>query len=326
MKVDDLILIEHFPHCGLLKKYLASKNGSSTKYVAVKYIKDKKDKFKKFFYDNEIYTLNDTHHPNIIKLIDIKETSDDNDLVIEYCNGGNLEDLLKKYFEENKKPLTEEIVQYIMRQVINAVKYLHQKKIMHRNLKLTNILINYENEEDKKNNNIMKGKIKIADFALSAHLEKGNFESRSCGTPNYTAPEIFLKTQSERKYNEKIDIWSLGIICYQLLIGKFLFEAVSLRILKEKLNQGDYFVPITLSKEAISFLNCMLQNDPNKRYSCDQLSKHNFLTKDVNEFHKINLFELKDIEIIDYDKIKINIKNNDSIFEIFGDGIEDNIK
>ena len=70
----------------------------------------------------------------------------------------------------------------------------------------------------------------------------------------------------------------------------------------------------------------MLQYDPNKRYSCDQLSKHSFLRKDVKEFHKVNINELKNIEIIDYDKIKINTKNNDYIFEVFGDGIDDNIK
>ena len=173
----------------------------------------------------------------------------------------------------------------------------------------------------------MKGKIKITDFSFSTYLERGKFESLIAGNPNYMAPEVInIKTKSEIKYNLKIDIWSLGIICYQLLTRKNLFGGDNFLGKEKKLEKGDYYVPITLSKEAISFLNCMLQYDPNKRYSCDQLSKHIFLTKDVNRFHKVNLNELKNIEIIDYDKININIKNNDSIFEVFGDGIEHNIK
>ena len=88
----------------------------------------------------------DTNHPNIIKLFEIKETKDKIFLVKEYCNGEALQDML---FENNNEPFSEEIVQYIMRQLIEAVKYLHNKKIICRDLKLDNIKINYEDEKDR---------------------------------------------------------------------------------------------------------------------------------------------------------------------------------
>ena len=323
MKIDDLILTNLLCRGTNTIIYISTKQKSLVKYITIQFNKktlSEEEKLKNIF-DNYYYALNDTNHPNIVKLIDKKETSKDVYLVLEYCNGGNLEDFSEKYFKENKKPLTEEIVQYIMRQVINTLKYLHQKKIIFRNIKPSKLLINYENEEDKKNNNIMKGKIKIADFAFSKHLEKGEFSNllEETGNPVFIPPEIIFEENGETKYNEKIDIWSLGITCYKFLTRKNPFEYQYLKKLIENVGKGDYFVPITLlSKETISFLNCMLQYDPNRRYSSEQLIKYSFLTKDVSEFHKVNINELKNIEIVNNNKIKINTKNNDYIFEAFG--------
>ena len=328
MKVDDLILTELLNNGAFSKIYLSTKQGSSSIYTTVRInkIDNTKKEFFKNIFNNYIYALKDTNHPNIVKLIDIKETFNANYLVLEYCNGGNLEDFAKKYFEENKMPLTEKIVQYIMRQLVDTLKYLHQKKIIFRSVNPKKLLINYENEEDKKNKNIMKAKIKLADFSLSTHLKKGESTSVWAGSVNFMPPEILVEKNVEIKSDERIDIWSLGITFYKLLTGDFPFTSSDLTELKEKFNKGDYLVPITLSKEAISFLNCMLKYDPNKRYSCEQLSKHSFLKKDVNEFHKINLNELKNSKIIDDSKINMSIQNNDPILEICGDGIEDNIK
>ena len=91
--------------------------------------------------------------------------------------------------------------------------------------------------------------------------------------------------------------------------------------LLEKVNKGDYYVPITLSKEAVSFLNCMLQFEPNNRLSADKLYNHKFLRKNVKEFNKIDINELKNIEIINNSKIKINTNNNKAIFDNFGNGL-----
>ena len=119
---------------------------------------------------------------------------------------------------------------------------------MHRSIDLRHILIHYENEIDKKNNNIMKGKIKIADFAFSKHLEKGEFSNllEETGNPVFIPPEIIFEENGETKYNEKIDIWSLGITCYKFLTRKIPFEYQYLKKLIENVGKGDYFVPIIL--------------------------------------------------------------------------------
>ena len=109
----------------------------------------------------EIEILKNISHPNIIKLIEIKDTPKYCYIVTEYCNGGSLSNCLEKYQEKNNKAFPEEVVQYLMYQIVDAIKYLHKNEILHRDLKLDNILINYDNDNDRKNSNIMKGKIKI---------------------------------------------------------------------------------------------------------------------------------------------------------------------
>ena len=99
-------------------------------------------------------------------------------------------------------------------------------------------------------------------------------------------------------------------------MGKSAFESDDMDELYKKINKGDYYLPITLSKESVSFINGMLQYDSNKRLSFDELKNHKFLQKNVNEFTKINLDELKNIKV----GIIINTKENGAIKDYFGDG------
>ena len=238
----------------------------------------------------------DTNHPNIIKLFEIKETKDKILLIKEYYNGGTLESFLKK----NIKPLSEETVQYIMRQLIDAIKYLHNKKIICRDLTLYNIKINYEDENDIINNNIMKGKIKIFDLFSSRYLAKGELDQTVIGTYYYMDPTLDSGRENKNfGYDEKVDIWNLGVVFYVLLTGELSFQSI------KKIKKGDYFLPTSISKEALSFLNCMLQIESKKRKNADILYYHPFLRKNVNNFTKIK----KDIN---KSEIKLNIKNNDN--------------
>ena len=123
-------------------------------------------------------------------------------------------------------------------------------------------------------------------------------------------------------YNKKEEIWTLGVICYELLTGKKPYNAKNKNDPTNKINKGDYYLPITLSKEAVSFLNCMLQYDSEKRLSAAQLSEHNFLKKNISEFKKIDINELKDVEIIAQPSIIIKNKDNKSIWDNFGNGSE----
>ena len=323
MKVDNLTLTDLLGKGSFADVYLTIKNGSSTLYATkVLDISNEKDNSGERDYINtEMSILMDVNHPNIIQLNEIKKKEDKIYIVTEYCNGGTLGKFWEKYQEDNKSALPEEIVQYVMRQIIDGLKYLYDNNIMHRHLNLENIMINYENEEDKKNNNIMKAKIKIIDFGFSRYLKKGDLAHTTLGSPINMSPLLLRKlniSNDERQigYNEKEDIWSLGTMCYELLVGKSPFETQDMDELVKKIELGDYYIPITLSKETVSFLNCMLQYDSENRLSFDKLSKHKFLTKNINEFTKINLDELKNIKV----GILINTKENGAIRDYFGDG------
>ena len=323
MIIDGLTVTDLIGKGSFGDVFLTTKKESPTLYATkiLDLYAIKGDDFAKDYIDKEMSILMDVNHPNIIELKEIKKKENKIYLVMEYCNGGTLEKFLEKYQEDNKKPLSEEIVQYIMRQIVEGMKYLSNKKIMHRHINLDNILINYEDENDKKNNNIMKAKIKIIDFGFSTYLKKGDLARTVLGSPINMSPILLKKLNSSENYkkigyNEEEDIWSLGTICYELLVGKNAFDSEDMDELVNRIELGDYYVPITLSKETISFLNCMLQYDSKKRLSFDKLSKHKFLTKNVSEFTKINLDEMKNIKV----GVIINTKDNGPIWDYFGDG------
>ena len=330
MLIDDLTLIKPLGKGAFGEVYLTSKQGTSTKYATKKLEKSKylsNPKAKKYL-DNEISILKDINHPNIVKLIEIKENSKYCFIVTEFCNGGSLSTCLEKYQEENNKAFPEEIVQYLLRQIIDAMRYLHKNKILHRDLKLDNILVNYDNESDKAKNNIMKGKVKIIDFGFARYLKNELLAYSTLGSPINMDPGILQKLNKisnfrEYGYDEKADIWSLGTICYELLIGKTTFESESMKELLRKVNEGNYCLPKTLSKETVSFLNCMLQYDPKKRLSADKLYNHKFLRLNYKDFNQMNLKELK--KKVKGSKILINARKNESIWDIFGEGIMESI-
>ena len=311
MLVEDLTLIKILPYGDSnFDLYLSSKIGDNRKFTTKVVEKSAlRTNFNKAI-NNEISILLDTNHPNILKFYEIKENDNKIFIVEEYFY-----ESLECFFERNKiKYISEESVQYIMRQIVDAIKYLHNKKIIHRNLNLENIAISYDDENNKINNNIMKAKIKIINFTSARYLNKGEMAYIELGSPLYMEPSILFKLRGipeykDKGYDEKADIWSIGIIFYQLLTGKMPFEADDMQELVEKTEKGNYYVPTAISKEAFSFLNCMLQFDPKKRTSIDILYNHDFLRKDVNNFKKIN-------ENIHLDKIKVNIyKNNELLTE-----------
>ena len=307
-KIDNYTLLSLLNQGTLSKYYLTSKEGTETKYVTQVIEKSKAEGEPKRYIDNEISILLDVDHPNIIKLFEVKKTEKFIYIITEFCNGGDLQSFLDKYVKENNKGLSEEIVQYLMKQIIKAFKYLHNKRILHRNIKLENILINYEDENDKLNNNIMKAKIKITDFEFSKYLEKGKLTYTTLGSPSYMSPLLLNKLNSGKNnqnkgYDEKEEIWSLGIIFYELLVGKNPFEAEDMDELMEKVEKGIYKIPSNISKEAVSFMNGMIQYDSNKRLTIDELSCHNFLNKICKDFAK--------------NEIEINFKKIDEDKELY---------
>ena len=317
MIVDNLTLEKCLGKGAFGEVYLTSRKGDDKKYATKKIDREEVEKGEGIKYlKNEIIILQYLRHPNIVRFEEVKKTKKHYYIVMEFCNGGELSKALEKYIEKYGKPFSEEIVQHLMRQIIDAFKFMHERKIIHRDVKLDNILLNYETEEDKKNLNLMKAQVKIIDFGFSCKIDKSGLQFTALGSPINMDPIILKKLNSSSKkerqlgYNQKADIWSLGTICYEMLIGKSAFDADDMEDLVNKIENGSYNVPTNLSHEVVSFLNGMLQYEGNNRLTADQLSRHSFLTKNVKDFTPLSLNKTN--------KVMNTKKLNQSIWAIFG--------
>ena len=325
--VDNYIIIgkllreEYYGKVHISKKKGDDKNLYATRILEREKIEKEKDLYN--YLNQEINILQSLKHPNIVKLEDIKKTKTHFYLTMEYCNGADLPKALEKYKERYGKPFSEEIVQHLMTQLISAIKYIHEKGIIHKNINLENIMLNFENEKDIKDLNLMKANVKIIDFFHSSKKSKP-------GLPINASPST-LKKLKLGGYNikmadsddEKVDIWSLGTIFYEILIGKPIFDADDLNEQIDKVEQGDYYVPKNISFETVSFMNGMLQQEPKKRLNAEQLLKHPFLTKNINEFTPIDMNKYADkLKLNEEGMIIINTKNNESVWSVFNEGKE----
>ena len=168
MKVDNLILEKCLGKGTFSEVYLTTIEGDNDLYATKKYDREEIERVPDLlrYLKSEIIILNELSHPNIIKLRDSKKTKKHFYLVMEYCNGGNLKIVLEKYQKKFGKPFSEEIIQYLMRQIMSAFNYIHGKSIIYRDIKLENILLKFENEEDKENLNILKAEVKLSILVL----------------------------------------------------------------------------------------------------------------------------------------------------------------
>ena len=324
MKLENYTLENCIGKGMLTEVYLTSKKDDPKKYVTKMWKREDIDNSEyKMYLNNSIIILKNLNHSNIIKIQDIKKSKKHYFVMLEFCNGGDLSKALEKYIKKYGKPFDEKIVQHFMKQIINAFKYIHEKKIIHRNITLDNILLNYDDEEDEKNFNLMKANIKLSGFGFSCQIKEGGLKYSIVGS-SFNINPLFLKNliSSTKKakslgYNEMADIWSIGTICYEMLIGKPIFDSEDMDELIKKIEDGSYSIPTTMSHEVVSFLNGMLQFDSKRRLTAEQLSRHDFLNKDIKDFHSINLQKVS--KKVDEKELKLNAnaKNNASIWSIF---------
>ena len=329
-QIGDITLIKYLGKGSFGEVFLSTKAGRR-EYFATKKIDRKKadtPSIRKYF-ENEIAILNSLHHPNIVRLEDLKTTNDYYYIVMEYINGGSLTDCLKKYQKIYRRSFPEEIVQYIMRQIVDAIKYIHSQKIIHRDLKLDNIMVSFDNDIDKNNLNMMRARVKIIDFGFAIHLSKNAMAYSALGSPINMDPLILQKFSKKGGdinnlgYDSKADIWSLGTICYEMLIGQAVFNAETMNDLVKKVENGSYSVPTNLSKEIVSFLNGMLQYNGDNRLSAEELAQHDFLTKRISDFTKIDTRRVS--KKITNKGLNINVKQNQTIWAIFNEEDEKNL-
>ena len=256
--------------------YLGTKINSN-KLVAIKKIKLN---LQQKYLENEINILSQIQHQNIIKLYETLEYDKNKFLVIEYCNGGSLHEYLYKYVNTYGKPFPEKLVQYLMKQILQGVKYLHDRGIIHRDLKLQNILLNYE----KNNPNIYNAKIKIIDFN-SSYILNNSRPKTVVGTLENMAPSIIYNIDGTQKYyDEKVDIWSLGTLCYEMLFGKPLFPNMNKNQIINKISSYNFNIPKTISVQARTFLKSMLQKEGINRLTTHKLLKSDFIIGDYHKF------------------------------------------
>ena len=328
MLVDNLVLTKSLGKGSFGEVFLTKKVNGKELYATKRMDRaefNKPDNNKRLL--NEISILQKISHKNIVKLIEVKKTKSHIYIVTEFCNGGSLTDNLNKYVQIHRKAFSEEIVQYLMKQIVSAIYYLHMNKIVHRDLKLDNILLNFPNENDKANLNMLKAEIKLIDFGFATRLRtvNGNLANTILGTPSNMEPHMLRDMENQmpslKGYNEKVDIWSLGTLCYEMLVGRMAFAGHSMEELYKKVKAGNYKLPLWLSKEAVSFINGMLQYDSNKRLSAVELLNHDFLKKNVKEFQTVDVNQVKDK--VRGKVMNINIRQNNTIWEVFNEDHND---
>ena len=290
--VDDYLLIKSIGKGNFGEVFLTQKQGYP-QYYATKKMERRKCEVPPLLNRliNEIRILTSVKHPNIVKYIDLKKTKNHWYLITEFISGGSLTDILHKYMAMYQRPFPEDIVQHIMRQIVSAVQYLHFNRIIHRDLKLDNILVNFASDYDKQTLNLKNCQVKIIDFGFATILNSDKTNT-VLGTPPNMDPKILEQITTgipTNGYTEKVDIWSLGTLCYEMIMGYSPFRATNMQELYQKVKKGNYILPSNLSEEIVSFINSMLQQDDEERADADELMNHKFLVNDVSTFHAVDV-------------------------------------
>jgi cell cycle serine/threonine-protein kinase CDC5/MSD2 len=229
----------------------------AAKTVAKESMKSEKTK-KKLLAEIKIHkSLN---HPNVVQFVDCFEDETNVYILLEICPNQSLMDMLKK-----RKRFTEPEAKYFITQIIGAVTYMHDRRVIHRDLKLGNIFL----DEDMN--------AKIGDFGLATLLASSYDRKKTiCGTPNYIAPEILYGKEHGHSY--EVDIWSIGIILYAMLFGKPPFQSKDVDVIYERIKKNDYKFPedADVSPLAKDLISSILNVDPEKRPSLSDILEHEF--------------------------------------------------
>ena len=211
----------------------------------------------------EVTILKTLDHPNILKVIEFYQNERFFFIVTEYLEGGELFDRIM-----SEEGFSEEYACTVMEQILSAVVYLHRHGFIHRDLKPENVV--YETKDKK-------SKIKVIDFGSSCFYEKGSKLKKKLGTPYYIAPEVL-----KRNYDQKCDVWSLGVIMYILLCGYPPFNGKTDKDIYQSILEGKFTFPdedwYDSSKQARDLIRTMLHYDITERICAADCQKHEWFT------------------------------------------------
>jgi len=232
--------------------------------VAIKIVNKKQVKHKPEMLTNEVEILLKIDHPNVIKLLDLFDTTETLYLVMELATGGELFDRIVE-----KESYSELHAREVMWQLLNAIEYIHSQEIVHRDLKPENLLLETEDTDTK---------IKLTDFGLSKIFDNEFMLSTACGTPGYVAPEIL----SAVNYGPPVDLWSAGVIMYILLCGYPPFYNENDAVLFESILSANYHFHTPywdhISKPAKDLIRKLLVVKPSGRLTATQAKEVEWFT------------------------------------------------
>uniref|UniRef100_A0A8C6KLK5 Serine/threonine-protein kinase MARK1 n=1 Tax=Nothobranchius furzeri TaxID=105023 RepID=A0A8C6KLK5_NOTFU len=211
----------------------------------------------------EVRIMKVLNHPNIVKLFEVIETEKTLYLVMEYASGGEVFDYLVAHGRMKEKEARAKF-----RQIVSAVQFCHQRRIVHRDLKAENLLLDADMN------------IKIADFGFSNEFTVGSKLDTFCGSPPYAAPELF---QGKKYDGPEVDVWSLGVILYTLVSGSLPFDGQNLKELRERVLRGKYRIPFYMSTDCENLLKKLLVLNPVKRGSLEQIMKDHWMNVGHND-------------------------------------------
>ena len=225
---------------------------------------------------NEIEILKKLDHPKILKIIDFYSKVKKYYIITEYCPEGELFNEIIKVgrFDEGQTA-------FIINQILKAISYCHRNQIIHRDIKPENIMIT-----KREKNGCLQ--VKLIDFGTAKIFEKGQSENRYVGSSYYMAPEVL-----KRKYDEKCDLWSIGVILYILLTGRPPFDGNDDEEILKNVEIGVYdkssYPFPSLSSYAKDLINKLLQYDAKKRISAEEALEHQwFKTAEFKKKDKVN--------------------------------------
>ena len=249
--------------------YLATNLMTKQKVAMKKIDKVKDNEIDDMEIKNEIDILRKLDHPNIVKIIEFYSASKAYYIITDYCSCGELYNQIK--FQYNEYQLS-----VLFYQVFSGLYYLHSKNIVHRDLKLENILIS-EMEPDKKTNKKYFW-IKIIDFGTAKIFEKNKNEKTVIGSSYYIAPEVLQKN-----YNEKCDTWSAGVILYMLIVGRAPFDGKNDDEIIDNIKKGKFNDKhkklLNASSEVQDLVKNLLKVNVKKRFSASDALKHPWFKK-----------------------------------------------
>ena len=262
-KISDFEISEELGAGSFGHVYLVTHKTTKAKY-AIKAIdkRNKSNQNEKPYFRREIEVMYKIHHPNVVKLYGHFEDNNYCYFIMEYIAKGNIYQLIP---HDNKKRLNAKIVASLMKDVISSVYYLHHMKpiIIHRDIKPENVLLG---------DTLVA---KLTDFGWSNYMQEDEKRQTVCGTPIYLAPEII----KEDGHDEKVDIWCIGVLLFELITGNVPFQGNDIDTLKENILHLRISWPKDINIDAKNLIKKILKLDPNSRISLEEMLKHPFFTK-----------------------------------------------